>query len=277
MEQTVSLNEIETLDKLPITGHNNGGKIFIRDKRTLIKLIPEYVDSTDRLDNPIKIKDPIYSLKVNHIRFLSDKKIPHAVLPRDIYNISDYDGIAYSEDYINDATTFKSETVNRKYTFSQKMNAVSNVFEAIRNIHKYGVIGDIHLDNFLCNRDGAGFVIDLDDLRINKEYIDFIFYLIRLKKMSRPIDLQNENIDNIKAAICALSFIYGINFETMVRYYSLDELVKCLKKLDIKNVEQFKKVLTTIEGEFTYFDELLPYINSDEMDERARNKIGKKI
>lgn len=277
MEQTISLNEIETLDKLPITGHNNGGKIFIRDKRTLIKLIPEYVDSTDRLDNPIKIKDPIYSLKVNHIRFLSDKKIPHAVLPRDIYNISDYAGIAYSEDYINDATTFKSETVNRKYTFSQKMNAVSNVFEAIRNIHKYGVIGDIHLDNFLCNKDGAGFVIDLDDLRINKEYIDFIFYLIRLKKMSRPIDLQNENIDNIKAAICALSFIYGINFETMVRYYSLDELVKCLKKLDIKNVEQFKKVLTTIEGEFTYFDELLPYINSDEMDERARNKIGKKI
>lgn len=227
----VNRKVIEKLPRLLISGHNNGGVIYIKDSKTLIKLF-----------------DPLASFLTEKERNATFLSVTDISCPKPMDILYDENGFAgYTERYIKRAKTFKSEINKPRITLEQKFQIITDIYKPLSQLNNRNIyLGDIHLDNFIFNNEG-GYLIDLDDVRF-KGLDDFKFmeyYCIKKNNKCPSIKVASSYTDNAKAVICFLSLIYNENFEEIARAEGLDEIMErifCYASNNIDLLNLLKKV-----------------------------------
>ena len=256
----ISVNDLKKIKKLGFDGDtfNSGGNIYQYDDHTLYKIVDRYFFKEEIERNiDFQIKNPI-----PHTPFIYDK----------IYINKFFFG--YSMENIKNSLTFK-KAVYLNVDFDVCMNIVKDVYESIRFLHDRNILlGDIHMDNFLIDDKGRGYVIDLDYIVYPRDEYKFQnLYCVKLNHNSYKINVNNKNTDNIKAMICCLSLILGIDLESKnIHYFEIDlENIydRYIKDLGIISLNDY--FLRIMKGEeVEYFDEFLLNNYSDFL----RNEMG---
>ncbi len=193
-----------------------------------------------------------------NIKFLKEHNL---FRPRVIDILYDENGffIGYSQEYIRDAKTFVDGISDENLTMERKFEIIYNVFRSIRKIHSYcGWIGDVHSRNLLYTDEG-GFLIDLDDLRFDRDDnmpLSELYYVY--EDYDSSYLESSPRTDNIKATLSALSVLYGFEFEDIIYDKSLHEIMTYLSYFtdDDELLEDFKKIFFDKDN-ILYFDDVL--------------------
>lgn len=233
--------ELKLLEKLNINDDNHGGLIF-KNNGYLYKILTSI--------------DFFYDEIIRNIDFQMNNYIPNTPKVRDkIYIDGRCSG--YVMDYIKNAFTFK-EAIEKRIEIDNKIKAIIDIYKPLKYLHSRGIcLGDIHLENALINRNGDGYLIDLDYLIFPGDEFKFSKkYLIRLNNKSNRINRESAYVDNIKAMICSLSLILGNNLENYINNYSYDINLESIYNDVISNVgiRYLDKYFTRLmQGENVYY------------------------
>lgn len=241
----INSQDLKKLKHLKINGHNNGGNIYIYNDELLYKIFHDrYIFINERERN---------------VDFLSKHNIPNCATPINKI-ILNGDFYGYSEKYIPNASTFKKGINANNLSLKAKLEIIRDIYIPLKYLHSKGIyLGDIHLDNFIYNNTN-GFLIDLDDVRFKGDEYKFKeYYNLKKTSTSPAIIVENNNTDNIKATICALSFIYGINIEEYVKNNDIESLKKIINQLSLcKSTKNYIfDNLSNFDGDVLYFGEYL--------------------
>lgn len=166
--------------------------------------------------------------KERNIDFIIKNPIPNT--PKIFKKLSE-NGMfcGYVMEYIAHSKTLR-EGMTEEISKEDKFNIISDIYQALKMLHSLGAcLGDIHMDNFLfCGN--KGFIIDLDEIRFPGDEFKFReCYLIREYKDSKVSKRATRNTDNMKVAICCLSFLYQVDLEEIIINSSLQEVKEKLK------------------------------------------------
>lgn len=258
MDIKTSYFKLYMLPKLTVTGHNNGGFLYVKDNYTLYKIFHNLNYNINKRER--------------NIDFLIDKNVRNGILPiNKIYMNNKF--VGYSQQYIKHAKTFRDELFENNMKFNNKIKIINDIFLALNDIHKYNVyIGDIHIDNLLY-KDGCGYLIDYDDIRFSRQDKFKQYYFIRYNSFEMPID-ENKNTDNIKMTISAISFLFNYNFEPFVRKCGIDPMLNLIDKMDINNncKSNIYSNLSNYDGDLEYFNLCLNDFYEEEI-ENSKKKI----
>jgi len=235
----VDFTKLEKMTKV-----TNGGDIFI-DGKILYKSF---------LDNPCFIEE-----KERNVLILKEKRF----FPPYIVDIFYEDGefVAYSQEYIEGAQSFKEAINSNRFSSDVKLKAIYDVFQKLKILHKSGfLIGDVHSENFIFNGNG-GYIIDLDELRIpgKDDYAFMEYYSIKFSDKEPHLIKPSVRLDIMKATISALSLLYGFDFEEIAKDYDI-ERVKSYLGCFIEDKDFKNKVFHIFDknsSEIIYFDDIL--------------------
>ncbi len=243
----IGLDDLKKIKKLSfdVDTFNNGGYIYQYNDDILYKIVSLYFfcDEVER-NIDFQIKNPII-----HTPFIYDK----------LY--INHDFVGYSMENIKNSFTFK-KAISMEIDSDICMNVILNIYEVIRYLHDRNILlGDIHMDNFLIDNKGNGYVIDLDCILYpGDEYKFQDLYGIRLNHSSNRINVNSKKTDNIKAMICCLSLLLGIDLERLnISHYEIDmENVYnfYIKSLGSAWLDNYFSLIMNGE-EVEYFDEFL--------------------
>lgn len=220
--------------------HNNGGTLFVKDGR-LYKVydsVSYFVEEKQR-----------------NIEFIKNNHIPNTpIIYELLYKDNNFNG--YIMQYLEDTYTLRNGMF-LEVADEDKISIIKDIYTTLKYLHNLDItLGDIHMDNFLF-KDNHGYVIDLDEIRFKGD--DFKFrecYVVRETKDSKYDKRPSKISDNIKVAICCLSFLYKIDFEAIISKYSLEEVkLKLASILSSEDYEKFNRVLDC--HNLVYLDDVL--------------------
>lgn len=221
---------IENLEKYKIRTneeHNNGGTLYL-----INNFLYKYYNEVNYF-----IEE-----KERNINFLMENTIPNT--PQIIEKLTkNGEFCGYVMEYINDSKTLR-EGMKENIPEERKLSIIADIYQSLKIIHELGAcLGDIHMDNFLFQED-KGFIIDLDEIRFPGDEFKFReCYLIREHKDAIASKKATRNTDNIKVAICCLSFLYQVDLEEMIIKNSLQEVKEKLKSmLPLSQYEALEKI-----------------------------------
>lgn len=222
---------------------NNGGSLYVMGNY----LIKKY----DEVNYFVEEKE-------RNIKFLKLVRVPNTPrIYKLLYKQKTFNG--YVMDYIEGGVTFR-EALNYDISYKNKIMAIKDVYRALKYLHRCNIcLGDIHLSNFLY-KSGHGYIIDLDELRFPKDDFKFReYYVVKEYDGSKENKKPSFITDNIKLAITCLSFLFGIDLESIIKISSLDNIKKVLSKfldsrtylsicsvLDMKNLVYLDDVIDRI-------------------------------
>ena len=222
---------------------NNGGIIYKYDNDILLKVVGDCFEKIER-NIDIQIKEHIPNTP-----FIYDK----------LYNKGSF--VGYSMEYLRNSITFRSATY-LNIDFDSCIKIIQDIYETVKYLHKKDLLlGDVHMDNFMIDDKGRGYVIDLDGMYFSHENCEFQdLYSVKLNSNGYRIAFNNKKTDNIKAMICCLSLILGVDLES--EYINKSEIDiekiynKYIKGLGIRNLDNY--FCRIINGEdIEYFDDFL--------------------
>jgi len=197
--------------------------------------------------------------KERNIKFLKLVRVPNTPkIYKLLYKNKIFNG--YVMDYIKGSITFR-EAINYNISYKDKIQSIKDVYKSLKYLHRCNIcIGDIHLSNFLY-KDGHGYVIDLDEIRFPDDEFKFReYYIVKEYDESRYIKKSNFITDNIKLAITCLSFLFGIDLESIIKRCSLDSIKKFLRGfLDSKTYYYICSVLDM--KQLVYLDDVIDNIH----------------
>ena len=200
------LNALPTLSFENST-HNNGGKIYFQDQNTILKIFDMvyFEDETER-----------------NIDFQIQNNIPNTPRVYDkVYVDREFKG--YSMEYKKQTMTFR-DAGNSNISYENKLKAIMDVYQGLKFLHENDIyLGDIHSDNFLIDKNGHGYLIDLEEMRFPGDEFKFNqCYLIRPNSNSPKINIADAYTDNVKTLISSLTLLTGIDLEKMISKKSHD-------------------------------------------------------
>lgn len=204
--------------------HNNGGTLYL-----INNFLYKYYGSVNYF-----IEE-----KERNINFLMENPIPNT--PHIIEKLTENgEFCGYIMEYIDDSKTLR-QGMKENLPEESKLSIIADIYQALKRIHDLGAcLGDIHMDNFIYQGD-RGFIIDLDEIRFPGDEFKFReCYLIRESKGSMVSKKATRNTDNIKLAICCLSFLYQFDFEEIIMKESLQEVKEQLR--DIIPLPQYESI-----------------------------------
>ena len=224
---------------------NSGGSIYQFDSNTLYKNVDPYffIDEVERnvdfqIENHVPCTPSIYEK---------------------IYYKDKFWG--YSMECLKNTITFKNASYLH-IDFYVCLKIIQDIYMAIKYLHQRNILlGDIHMDNFLIDTNGCGYMIDLDYMiSRGDEYKFQDLYQVQLKPDGKRIQINSKNTDNIKAMICCLSLIFGIDLESKNIYQSCinmeDLYYKYIQPLGIVSLDDyFSRIIQGEEVE--YFDDFI--------------------
>ena len=243
----ISIGDLEKIKKLRFDDDtfNSGGHIYQYNDDILYKIVGEYFfcDEVER-NVDFQIKNPVC-----HTPRIIDK----------LY--INHDFVGYSMENIKNSFTFK-KALSMGIDSDVCMNVIQDIYKAIKSLHDKNILlGDIHMDNFMIDYQGNGYVIDLDYILYPGDEFKFQdLYCIKLNHDSNRININSKKTDNLKAMICCLSLMLGIDLES-----------KCIDhyEIDMENVyDRYIKSLGSVElddyfslimngDDVIYFDDFL--------------------
>lgn len=243
----ISVDELKVLRKFNVGGDtfNTGGIIYNYSDDILYKVVGEYffVDEVER-NIDLQIREHI-----NNTPYIYDK----------LYINNDF--IGYSMEYLKNCFTFR-RAIYLHIDFNVSVNVVKDIYKVIKYLHSKNILlGDIHMDNYMINNRGIGYVVDLDYMLFPDDLYKFQdLYYIKLKSDGNVIRINDIRTDNIKSMICSLSLIFGIDLERLcIRNHELDieeMFYKYIKPLCIGKLNEYMECI--INGEkVPYFDDFL--------------------
>ena len=243
----LNVSDLKNIKKLGFGSEtfNSGGNIYQYSDDVLYKIVDEYF-----------FRDEIE----RNVDYLMCHDVPCTVKIYDkIYFNDNFFG--YSMRYLKNAVTFRTATY-LKIDFDKAIDAVQCIYQAMRYLHDRNIlIGDLHLDNMMIDNCGYGYLIDLDYMVFpGDEYKFRKLYDIKYRRDGYRVSLSSKNTDNVRAMICALSIIFGIDLESKFRYYfeiNLESMYDgFIQSLHLNNLSDY--FLRIVSGEdVEYFDEFL--------------------
>ena len=252
----ITEQELQNLPLLNLSSdtHNNGGNIYKVSERVIYKIFKDLYSFQEEVER--------------NIDFQITNAIPNT--PK-IYNKLFLNGkfSGYSMEYIPNAVTFR-KAIGEDFDLSTKFAAIKIIYEALKYLHQHYphhiFLGDIHADNFLITREGAGYIIDLDYMRFpNDEYKFQQCYLIKPNNNSCKINVASEYTDNIKVMISCLSLLLNTDLEEFISSktsaLNLEELYdKVILPLNNPSLSNYFERLQNKE-KVEYFDDWLSFQN----------------
>ena len=243
----LNVNDLKNMKRFGVGGNtfNSGGNIYQYNDNILYKIVDEYFfrDEVER-----------------NVDYLMNHDVPNTPKIYDkIYLNGNFFG--YSMKYLKDTITFRNATY-LKIDFDKALGAIQCVYQAIKYLHDRNVlIGDLHLDNVMIDNCGYGYLIDLDYMIFpGDEYKFNKLYDIKYRHDGYRVSLSSKNTDNVRAMICSLSIIFGIDLESKFRNYfevnlenMYDEFIQSLH-IGVLN-DYFSRIISGIDVE--YFDDFL--------------------
>ena len=166
----------------------------------------------------------------------------------------------YCMEYLMNTMTFR-EAIYKDSSFSVKVSAILDIYKTIKYLHSRDIfIGDIHMDNFLMN-DQDGYVVDLDYMIMKGNEFKFQdLYSVKFNSNSNSSIVSNKRTDNVKAMICCLSLLLGVDLEKECIYRSVinveDIYDKYIRYLKLEDVDCYFRDLMN-GNESLYFDDFL--------------------
>ena len=239
----INTEELLYLEKLPVTGFNNGGTIYIKDTDTLYKIydIPIFMREREQNIN--------YMIRTG---FIENSGTP-------IEKIITEDGqlAGFSMKYYHNCKSFRELIYDSEIPFEERKKYIKDIFLQIRELHSRGIIlHDVHLDNMIANNNGH--LIDLDEIVLPGNELKFKQYYTIAKSKDHPFkNVCTIETDNIKATINGLSILYNFDFETaMIRSGGLKEFLENIGIFFSKDLLEYLKIIFEMES-VIYFDEIL--------------------
>ncbi|HOO68481.1 MAG TPA: hypothetical protein PLC53_03850 [Bacilli bacterium] len=247
----ITTRELHALKKFKPSGLNCSSDFYFYDDKTLYKIYTDgiYVNEIE---------------KMNVINMLKCKDIGKAVVPINTIKIEGLRGCVidgHSMNYIQSSTMFSDFDERIPLSLSIKIKIIRDIFYSLKILHEMGLyIGDIHLDNLIHDRIN-GYLIDFEGARTlesqRRNYRSY-YCLDDLKESSTAIG-ENQNTDNIKTMVCALSFMLGINLEYFLRENGIEAFIKLINKLSLGDrcKKDIINIFHNLDGECEYFDDTL--------------------
>ncbi len=239
---------IENLERYKIKTnekHNNGGTLYL-----INNLLYKYYGEVNYF-----IEE-----KERNIDFLIKKIIPNT--PRIIEKLEKNGQFCgYIMEHIRDSKTLR-EGMKENIPEDIKLSIIADIYQALKALHELGAcLGDIHMDNFLFQGD-RGFAIDLDEIRFPGDEFKFReCYLVKEYKDSMISKKATKNTDNIKVAICCLSFLYQVDLEEIIMNNSLKEVKEKLRI--ILPLSQYKTIEKVFDlNNLYYLDDIICSTNA---------------
>ena len=170
--------------------------------------------------------------------------------------------LGYNMEYIPGGITFKDAVGDESYTHEDKVKAINGVFSKLKLLHKCDIlVGDMHAQNLMFNPQD-GYILDLDEVRFKDEddYKFDVAYQLRMDDESPIMEIDSFYTDNVKATVCALSLLYGVDFED-VMHHGIMKISDLKSAIDIVigdadfKGDVFKLLDST--DEVIYFDDVL--------------------
>ncbi len=220
----------EDLKKMPILDelnfHNNG-EIFIENQDTLIKAIPDDINKmiSFLIDMP------------SHSHIIKPKEIGTIVYSSSVKKKDMEYKSCYRMDYLENAHNLYSFN-KANIPYSEKLKYTKQFFEALKFLHQYLVLGDIHAKNLFIANENA-YIGDLDNARDKEHWAcEFsAYYISKLKWLG-----SSKYTDIIKMYLECLSFILGIRFMGYIQKYGYKEFYKTLTSYHLpEEVSSFLK------------------------------------
>ena len=213
---------LENYQELNLAHNHLSAKLYVENDETLIKVSPffsidkfQYLEQLPEHENIIKPEET--GIIINENKRLS----------------------CYRMKYLKDAKTFL-ELYKENISYEQKIFSINELFSALKFLHNYIILGDIHSSNILVSSNHA-FITDLDNAEdINKKikFIDCKYFLTILKYFE-----STKYTDITKLYIECLGFILGYNFSNAIRILGYTEFYKVIKSYPLpKEIQNFLKM-----------------------------------
>ena len=185
---------------------NTGGTLFLKDD-IVYKLF--FKDFSKQIEYLMSLP------KHPHVLNIKDQLIPEWE--------SDFQS-GYTMEYKENAHTFM-ESFGHKMSYQEKEKYIYQIFDAIKFLHQYIVIGDIHGDNFFIH-EGNAYVYDLDyskKLSDRKKVIKSKYYINFFERYHASI------IDDIiKTYIESYALLFEIDLSYYIRCFGYKRLCEAL-------------------------------------------------
>jgi len=232
-------NTLKNLRLLDESDIHYGGDIFIQDSKTLIKLLfdeasdmIEYLLNIPDHESVIKPIDEIVLDKSGLEKVKKNDKINY-IIPNEKY----YSG--YRMKFLKNARTLIS-AYKENISYEEKVFYARQLFSALKHLHQYIVIGDIHSRNILIS-DNNAYIIDLDNSRKLNERFKAIECYYNISILGNYGNTRQTDI--IKLYLEILGFILEFDFSKFIRKYGYsdfyDIITSCTLPDEILNF--FKK------------------------------------
>lgn len=128
--------------------------------------------------------------------------------------------LGYCMEFIPGCITFKDAVGDESFTHEDKIKAINGVFSKLKMLHKCDIlVGDMHAQNIMFNGQD-GYIVDLDEVRfMEKDTHKFdAAYRLQIDEDSAVMEEENFYTDNVKTTVCALSLLYGVDFEDIMHH-----------------------------------------------------------
>ena len=232
-----------------------------KENNRLLKVFKDCI-LNDELKNQV-----ILNHKIGHVF--------NVVLPNELY-YKNNNLCGYYMPYIKSINLEKFFNEEIYIPVEHRIAVVKDLFNALKEIHKYLIVGDIHLGNILINNSN-GFIIDLDYAKsiFSSEEPISKYYIVNGNYFELP---NGFNSDINKLFITSLSILFQVNLECFLYgpWRTNDELEKLLlKSIPNSYLSEFAHDLKNHENDINYKN----YFNVDECDDlskdilESRNKL----
>lgn len=224
MAFTLEEKQLEQFKKLNVFHDHIGGEIFIENEQNLVKVTNKYIYEMLQFLESIPEHE-------NVVKILEAGKV--------INSETQQSQSCYRMKYLNGAKTFL-ELYREDIPYEQKMKYIKEIFDALKFLHQYIVLGDIHSKNILVYN-GKAYLTDLDNSRKLNERWKPIFCAYNLSILHW---FENTKYTDItKLYIESLGFILGYNFSRAIFKLGYAEFYKVIMSYHLpKEIEGFLKM-----------------------------------
>lgn len=178
--------------------------IFVENDNTLIKA--SILNLNDIINRLIAIPNHPNVIKPTEIGTIYYKDVDDREMDEPLYQS------IYKMKYLKNAKTLL-ELYSQKLSFTEKLHYCKQLFNSLKFLHQYIVLGDIHSENILIDNQNA-YLIDLDYAKSKRhpfQYISCYYYINAFKGMGNT-----KYTDIVKLYLECLSFFLEINLNNYI-------------------------------------------------------------
>ena len=217
-----TLKHLQKLDS--IYKIHTGGDLFIENEQTLLKAL--YEDKRSMLSYLKTLPNHEFVIKPFDYGTIEYTHIP----PVNERIFQSY----YRMPYLKNAQTFL-DCIYTSLPYEEKLKYCTSLFQTLKFLHQYIVLGDIHARNILVNQHQVYF-IDLDNSRKKQDF----WHPISCSFNLNSFDLNTKYTDILKLYVLCLSLFLEIDLTCYIKHFSYSQFCKVICSYPIpKPIAQF--------------------------------------